>query len=235
MTEDDPRKMSELERGFDTQFHRLAQDLPRPEPQFMFARPRRFAFDRAWPDYYVAVELEGALGKNRPIRCHNCGEHVRAMKGDGMPGKIIAMPGYHQRIGQFLSDKQKYNLAVERGWLVLRFVHEDVHSQPFEMVNLIRDVLERRKYRVSQIESLSPREEQIIHLIAAGNSGPEIADRLNLGLDTIRSHTQNVRQKLLARNQAEAVARALAWGLLDLSRVPWEEDNPDIFGLADDA
>jgi ATP/maltotriose-dependent transcriptional regulator MalT len=102
------------------------------------------------------------------------------------------------------------------------------------MVSLIRRVLDARRYRVSQIENLSPREDQIIHLIAAGYSGPEIAERLILGLDTIRSHTQNVRQKLLARNQAEAVARAMAWGLLDLGRVPWADENPYLLSDPDD-
>jgi DNA-binding CsgD family transcriptional regulator len=226
----DPMKMSDLERAFDTQFIALGQDLPRPEPQFIFAKPRQYRFDRAWPDYKVAVELEGALGKSRPVRCHNCNSLVRAVKGDGSPGKVITLPGYHQRIGQFLSDKEKYNLAIRNGWFVLRFVYEDVHSTPFEMVDLIRHTLESRKYRVSQIEKLSPREDEILHLIAAGYSGPEIAERLTLGLDTIRSHTQNVRQKLLARNQAEAVARAVAWGLMDLARVPWSDETPQLFG-----
>lgn len=232
----DPTKSSDLERAFDTQFITLGQDLPRPEEQFYFAKPRRFRFDRAWPEYKVAVELEGTIGRGMPVRCHNCGQTVRARKGDGSPGKVIVLPGYHQRIGRFMSDKEKYNMAIERGWLVLRFMHEDVHSDPFAMVELIRHTLESRKYRVSQIEKLSPREDEILHLIAAGNSGPEIAERLSLGLDTIRSHTQNVRQKLLARNQAEAVARGFAWGLLDLSRVPWGDENPHLLdGLLGDA
>jgi DNA-binding CsgD family transcriptional regulator len=232
----DPTKMSDLERAFDTQFISLGQDLPTPVNQFAFARPRRFLFDRAWPDYKVAVELEGSIGRGRPVKCHNCGELVRARKGDGKAGKVISLPGFHQRIGRFMSDMEKYNLAVENGWFVLRFLHQDVHSEPFKMVDLIRHTLESRKYRVSQIEKLSPREDEILHLIAAGNSGPEIAERLSLGLDTIRSHTQNVRQKLLARNQAEAVARGFSWGLLDLSRVPWEDENPHLLdGLLGDA
>lgn len=231
---EDHRLMSDLERAFDTQFRILGQDLPNPEAQFLFAPPRRFRFDRAWPDFAVAAELEGTVGRSYPVKCHNCGQLVRATKGDGSPGEVIILPGFHQRIGRFMADKEKYNLAVEHGWLVLRFVHEDVHSKPYEMVSTIRAVLESRRYRVSQIDNLSPREDQIIHLIAAGNSGPEIAERLNLGWDTIRSHTQNIRQKLLARNQAEAVARALAWGLLDLARVPWADENPHIFGDFDD-
>jgi len=226
--------MSDLERAFDTQFRVLGHDLPRPESQFLFAPPRRYRFDRAWPQYHVAVELEGSLGRGSPVRCHNCGETVRARKGDGSLGAVITLPGYHQRIGRFISDREKYNLAVEGGWYVLRFIYDDVHADPFEMVSLIRRVLDARRYRVSQIENLSPREDQIIHLIAAGYSGPEIAERLILGLDTIRSHTQNVRQKLLARNQAEAVARAMAWGLLDLGRVPWADENPYLLSDPDD-
>jgi DNA-binding CsgD family transcriptional regulator len=225
----DPTKKSDLERAFDTQFIALGQDLPRPMEEYRFALPRRFKFDRAWPAYKVAVELEGALGKSDPVRCHNCHQLVRAMKQDKTPGKVITLPGYHQRFGTFKSNVEKYNLAVKHGWFVLRFLHDDVRGSPFEMVELIRDTLDHRKHRVGQIEELSVREDQILHFIAAGLTQREIAIHLSLGVDTIRSHAQSLRQKLLAGNQAEAVARAAAWGLLDLSRIPWADENPVLY------
>ena len=223
----DPTTMSNLERAFDTQFIVLGQDLPKPQPNYEFAKPRKFAFDRAWPKHKVAVELEGIYRGSAPIVCHNCSAQVRAKNNDGSLGKVLRMYGWHQRYSRFKSDKEKYNLAIRYGWFVIRFIHDDVHGDPFAMVEFIRETLESRKYMVSQIDELSPREDQIIHLIAAGYTGPQIAKLLRIGIDTVRSHTQNIRQKLLARNQADAVARASAWGLLDLSRVPWPDESPD--------
>lgn len=227
----DPTKESDLERAFDTQFIILGKDLPKPEPNFVFAKPRKFAFDRAWPKHKVAVELEGIYRGSTPITCHNCGVQVRARNNDDSLGKVLRMYGWHQRYSRFKSDKEKYNLAIRLGWFVIRFIHDDVHGDPFTMVEVIRETLESRKYMVNQIDKLSPREDQVIHLIAAGYTGPEIAQLLRLGLDTIRSHTQNVRQKLLARNQAGAVARASAWGLLDLSRIAWPDEESQDNGI----
>ena len=141
--------------------------------------------------------------------------------------------GWHQRYSRFKSDKVKYNKAVRDGWLVLRFIYDDVHGDPFEMVDLIRSVLESRRHTVRSIERLSDREDQIIHMIAAGMSGPEIASRLSLSIATIYCHSQNIRQKLVARNRAEAISRAFAWGLLNMSRIPWQDVNPEIFNLDD--
>lgn len=223
----DPMTQSDLERAFDTQFIVLGQDLPRPETNFVFAKPRKFAFDRAWPKHKVAVELEGIYRGSTSITCHNCSTQVRARNNDGSLGKVLRMYGWHQRYSRFKSDKEKYNLAILYGWFVIRFIHDDVHGDPFGMVEFIRKTLDDRKYMVNQIDKLSPREDQVIHLIAAGYTGPEIAKLLQLGPDTIRSHTQNIRQKLVARNQAGAVARASAWGLLDLSRIAWPDESPD--------
>lgn len=233
MTAIDPMTQSELERSFDTQFRILGQDLPDPEVQYRFAPPRQWKFDRAWPMYKVAVELEGIFRGGHTIRCHKCKTEVRARKGDGSPGKVMRLYGWHQRYSRFKSDKVKYNKAVRDGWFILRFIYDDVHGDPFDMVDMIRSVLESRKHTVRAIESLSNREDEVIHMLAAGMTSPEIASRLSLSIATIYCHSQNIRQKLVARNRAEAISRAFAWGLLDMSRIPWQDVNPEIFKFDD--
>jgi DNA-binding CsgD family transcriptional regulator len=224
---------SELERSFDTQFKRLGQDLPEPVKDFQFAAPRRrWRFDRAWPDYKVAVELEGT--RPRGLTCHNCGEKVRARKQDGSLGDIIRVYGWHQRFARFKSDKEKYNEAVRLGWFVLRFIHDDVNADPFQMVEVIREVIESRKHAVPIIESLTTREDQVLHLMAAGFTGPEMAERLNIGEMTVKAHIEKTRAKLIVRNRASAIARAVCWGLLDLNRIPWPEDTPEMLAIFDD-
>lgn len=223
---------SPLERAFDTQFIRLGHDLPAPVKNFKFSKTRRWKFDRAWPDYKVAVELEGT--RPRPLRCHNCGVEVRAIKGDGSFGAVIRIYGWHQRFSRFKSDKVKYNAAVRAGWFILRFIHDDVNADPFEMVETIRDVISARKHGVPVIESLSPRENQILHLMAAGFTGPQMAERLNLSDMTVKAHIDKIRTKLIVRNRASAVARAASWGMLDLSKIPWPEETPEMLAIFDD-
>jgi len=60
--------------------------------------------------------------------------------------------------------------------------------------------------------ALSPREREIVRLVAMGNTGPEIADELHLSHDTVRTHVRNAMAKLGARSRAHLVARALGQG-----------------------
>jgi LuxR family maltose regulon positive regulatory protein len=64
------------------------------------------------------------------------------------------------------------------------------------------------------IESLSERELEVLHLIAAGLTNPEIASRLFLALNTVKAHTRNIYGKLGVNSRTQAVARARALGIL---------------------
>jgi len=61
-------------------------------------------------------------------------------------------------------------------------------------------------------EPLSPREREVVRLVASGASGPEIADELNIAHDTVRTHVRNAMTKLGARSRAHLVAKALGEG-----------------------
>jgi LuxR family maltose regulon positive regulatory protein len=63
------------------------------------------------------------------------------------------------------------------------------------------------------VEPLSARELEILRLIAAGRSNPEIAELLYLSLNTIKWHVKNLYGKLDVHNRVEAVARAQELGL----------------------
>jgi len=59
---------------------------------------------------------------------------------------------------------------------------------------------------------LSRREREIVHLVALGRSGPEIADDLQIAHDTVRTHVRNAMAKMGARSRAHLVAKALGEG-----------------------
>ena len=58
-------------------------------------------------------------------------------------------------------------------------------------------------------ESLTPREREIVRLMALGRNGPEIAAELHLSHNTVRTHARNAMNKLGARSRAQLVAMSL--------------------------
>ena len=74
-----------------------ASGFPEPEPEYPFAKHlgRRWRFDFAWPDRWLAVEVDG---------------------GAWVPGG-----GRHTRGAGFAADHDKMNRAMLLGWRVLRF------------------------------------------------------------------------------------------------------------------
>jgi DNA-binding NarL/FixJ family response regulator len=56
-------------------------------------------------------------------------------------------------------------------------------------------------------ENLSPRERDVLELLAEGLIYKEIGDKLNIGTTTVRTYVKNICQKMHVRSRLEAVAR----------------------------
>lgn len=67
----------------------------------------------------------------------------------------------------------------------------------------------------SQRELLTPREREILTLLAQGLSGAQIAAELNIAPLTVRTHIRNLLEKLGAHSRLEAVSYALRHGLIE--------------------
>jgi predicted ATPase/DNA-binding CsgD family transcriptional regulator len=59
----------------------------------------------------------------------------------------------------------------------------------------------------------SPRELEVLHWLRSELTGPEIAERLVVSLNTVRFHTKNIYQKLGVNSRLEAIRRAKELGL----------------------
>ena len=68
-----------------------------------------------------------------------------------------------------------------------------------------------------QIE-LSPRESEILELIILEYTTAEIAEKLFVSHETVKSHRQNLLHKLKARNAAGLVRRAFEYGIVSSDR-----------------
>jgi len=62
--------------------------------------------------------------------------------------------------------------------------------------------------RAASTPALTRREHEILRLVALGNTNNEIAQRLGLAANTVKTYWQRALHKLSARNRAEAIARA---------------------------
>jgi LuxR family maltose regulon positive regulatory protein len=63
-------------------------------------------------------------------------------------------------------------------------------------------------------EPLTPREQEILELIAAGLTNREIAERLVISAETVKKHTSGIYGKLDVSNRTEAATRAREMDLL---------------------
>jgi DNA-binding NarL/FixJ family response regulator len=82
---------------------------------------------------------------------------------------------------------------------------------PAAQQTLIRDFLERGE----QPSELTPREQEIVKLIAEAHTNREIAEILQLSEKTVESHRGNVLQKLGMRDRVELVRYAIRHGLVE--------------------
>jgi DNA-binding NarL/FixJ family response regulator len=68
----------------------------------------------------------------------------------------------------------------------------------------------------AQVPQLSPREREIMHLMAEGLTAEAIGTELSVSVETVRTHVRNVIRKLQARNRVNAIALALMRGEIAL-------------------
>jgi very-short-patch-repair endonuclease len=110
-----------LENRFLEYWNEHCPECPQPVRQYRFHETRNFAFDFAWPEYKVAVEIEGGLFSR-------FSRHRSSV-------------GYH-------NDCDKYNEATRLGWKLIRFTTKHIQAgkgadghpiEPSDLIELILD------------------------------------------------------------------------------------------------
>lgn len=107
-----------------------AYQLPPFERELLFAKAamgRRWAFDVAWRQYMVAVEIDGVAVKR-------------------LAGRLVVL-GRHASIDGIRGDNEKINAAIQLGWSVLRFLQDEV--KPKRAIETTMRVLAARGWRPS--------------------------------------------------------------------------------------
>lgn len=101
------------------------------------------------------------------------------------------------------------------------YVRKD--AEPETLLAAVRAVARGRHYydvpAMTGDEELTPREREVLRLVALGRSNREIAESLGVGEETVKTHVTNVLSKLMADNRAQAVVQALKRGLVALDEL----------------
>jgi two-component system response regulator NreC len=83
------------------------------------------------------------------------------------------------------------------------------------------------------IALLSPRERQLLRMIAVGKTSKDIANLLDLALQTVRTYRRTLMKKIGATNAAALTQAAFAAGLIASSAPPKRASRPDPTCIAD--
>jgi DNA-binding NarL/FixJ family response regulator len=109
-------------------------------------------------------------------------------------------------------------LAVVRG--VLR---DETHLPPALLTGVLRELTAARRHRTESeqlVESLTPREQEVLRCMVAGLGRKAVAERLFLSPHTVRTHMQNVLGKLGVHSTLAAVALARRAGVGPVELLP---------------
>ena len=145
---------------------------------------------------------------------------ARALHRDGLPTRIIVLTVHAER--QYVLEALRAGI---KGYVLKSCAAE-------ELVRAIREVMRGCTFLAAEIsdvlveaylnkvdvrsEFLSPRELQVLQLIAEGKSTKEAAGMLNIGSRTAETHRSHIMRKLELHNTASLVRYAVRRGLTGL-------------------
>jgi DNA-binding NarL/FixJ family response regulator len=107
--------------------------------------------------------------------------------------------------------------SLSRLLMVIRGVlRNETHLPPALLTGVLRELTAARKHRTESerlVESLTPREREVLRCMVAGLGRKAVAERLYLSPHTVRTHMQNVLGKLGVHSTLAAVALARRAGV----------------------
>ncbi len=90
-----------------------------------------------------------------------------------------------------------------------------VYLYPTMAKKLMSDYLRGQESGMGGDDPLTPREREVLKLIAAGKTNREIADALVVSVNTVQTHRLHLMEKLHLHNRAELIRYAIRRGLID--------------------
>lgn len=93
--------------------------------------------------------------------------------------------------------------------LLTQWKNDTNRSSPIMPAVEFRSLKQFQLLRISSnlAEHLSPREQEVLELLAAGHFYWEVGKKLGIGKETVRTYVKNICSKMHVRNRIEAVAK----------------------------
>ena len=155
----------------------------------------------AEPEGYVRIFVDEGESMARLLQ-----EEPRRGIAPDYTGRILAAePAPPQSLARSIGHRAFPNLAVSPA---------TQSKTPDPRPNMVVPRIVEPEMVEPLVEPLSPRELEILQLIAQGLSNHAICERLFLALSTVKGYNQRIFEKLQVQSRTEAVARARELGLL---------------------
>jgi two-component system response regulator NreC len=103
-------------------------------------------------------------------------------------------------------------------------------SEGFDLAEVLYN--SKRPDQRSGADSLTPREREVLQLIAEGHTNQGIAHELYISVKTVEAHKSHIMSKLHARNRTDLIRYAIRKGIVRLESVEEGEDMVDDEELA---
>ena len=144
---------------------------------------------------------------------------IHAITRDGLPTRALLLSAHDESTvvyealqtgaAGYLPKEAKRDEIVDA---VLACARGETIVPPDLTAGLVSEI---RLRAVNDTPALTDREREILKMIAAGKSLPEIASDLFLGVTTVKTHVQHVYEKLGVSDRAAAVAEAMRRRLIE--------------------
>jgi DNA-binding NarL/FixJ family response regulator len=105
---------------------------------------------------------------------------------------------------------------IEPGELI-RAIHSIIHGEAYLHPSVMKKILSRMEAPQAHPVSLTHRELEVLEWMATSNTYKQIAARLGVSEETVRSHAKNILEKMKQPNRAQAVLTALKMHLIRLN------------------
>jgi DNA-binding CsgD family transcriptional regulator len=202
-----------------------------PDAVFVTDRHNRIVFWNDAARFLLGFTEDEALGADCDALLGGCDSFGNRYCSDDCP--VMRMANRGETVRNFsltLRSKEQSMLTTSMAVLQLRagaaddyYLAHIIHTaappephapSPSELAPPRPRLVAARESTDVRARKLTSREVEVLAMLAAGRSTPEIAERLHISQLTARSHIQNILEKLEVHSKAEAVAFAFQKNLI---------------------
>jgi NarL family two-component system response regulator LiaR len=143
--------------------------------------------------------------------------------------QIIVLTSYYedeQIFGAIKAGALSYLLKDVSPEELIRAVHAAARREAILHPQVAARVLHEMQHQRASLEDLTPREREVLALIARGRSNPDIASELCIGEGTVKTHVSNILSKLHLADRTQAAIYALQHHLVPLEEALEQDERP---------